>query len=101
MAKKSNIRSMRFSDEILSMIEKQPGDTFTAKFESLVTRCMWELPAKEKELARIQDQIDREGRRLRELASDVYKFRRVIDNLNMRANQLEGIIKESIRQLET
>ena len=50
MAKKNNIRSIRFSDEIIEMIESQAGETFTAKFEALVTRCMWELPKKEKEL---------------------------------------------------
>ena len=50
MAKKGNIRSMRFSDEILEIIESQPGETFTAKFEHLVTRCIMELPRKEQEL---------------------------------------------------
>lgn len=61
MAKKNNIRSIRFSDEIMEMIEAQAGDNFTAKFEALVTRCMWELPAKEKELESI-DQLIRERR---------------------------------------
>ena len=65
MAKKSNIRSMRFSDEMIEIIEAQAGETFTAKFEALVTRCMWELPAKEKELAGIQEQIQRERKNLR------------------------------------
>lgn len=64
MAKKGNIRSMRFSDEILEMIESQAGDTFTAKFEALVTRCMWELPNKQKQLAEIQKQIENEKKRL-------------------------------------
>ena len=44
MAKKNNIRSIRFSDEMIEAIESQTGETFTAKFEALVTRCMWELP---------------------------------------------------------
>ena len=101
MAAKNNIRSMRFSDEILAMIEEQPGDTFTAKFEWLVMRCVKELPAREKELKYIKEQITRESRRLQDLSADVHKFRRIIDNLNMRANQLDSIIKESIRQLET
>ncbi len=101
MATKSNIRSMRFSDTMIEMIESQVGDTFTAKFEALVTRCMWELPAKEKELERIKREIEREGRRLRDLSTDIYNFRRVINNLNMKANQLENIVNESIRQLET
>lgn len=60
MASKSNIRSMRFSDDILAMIESQAGETFTAKFENLVTRCMWELPQREEELKQIQERIDQE-----------------------------------------
>ena len=67
MAKKGNIRSMRFSDEILEIIESQPGETFTAKFEHLVTRCVMELPRKKKELQQVQDQIGQERRRLQNI----------------------------------
>lgn len=58
MAQKNNIRSIRFSDEMAELIDRQVGDTFTQKFENLVTRCVWELPVKEQELARVQAQID-------------------------------------------
>lgn len=61
---KGNIRSMRFSDAIIEMIESQAGDSFTAKFEALVTRCMWELPQKEKELEYVQTRIRNEYARL-------------------------------------
>lgn len=44
MGKKNNIRSIRFSDELAKLIDRQQGDTFTQKFENLVTRCVWELP---------------------------------------------------------
>ena len=64
MAGKSNIRSMRFSDTIIEMIEQQAGDTFTAKFEALVTKCVWELPKKEQELKRVQELIQAERKRL-------------------------------------
>lgn len=97
---KSNIRSMRFSDTMIEMIEAQAGDTFTAKFEALVTRCMWELPEKERQLTVIQERIDRKGRRLRELSSDVYKFRRILDNLNMQAQRLERALEENLKELE-
>lgn len=98
---KSNIRSMRFSDTMIEMIEAQAGDTFTAKFEALVTRCMWELPEKERQLTVIQERIDRKGRRLRELSSDVYKFRRILDNLNMQAQRLERALEENLKELES
>ena len=44
MAGKPNIRSIRFSDELAELIDRQIGNTFTEKFENLVTRCVWELP---------------------------------------------------------
>ena len=40
MAAKNNIRSIRFSDELAELIERQVGDTFTQKFENLITRCV-------------------------------------------------------------
>ena len=67
MAAKNNIRSIRFSDELAELIDRQMGDTFTQKFENLITRCVWELPEKEKQLARIQAEIQRERQRLSDL----------------------------------
>lgn len=98
--KKNNIRSIRFSDDIADLIEQQIGDTFTQKFENLITKCAWELPEKERQLAYIQDQIDREGRRLKELAKDVHQFRSTIDNLNRNAKYLEQLLQRNIDELE-
>ena len=36
---KNNIRSVRFSDELIEIIEQQVGDNFTQKFERLVYNC--------------------------------------------------------------
>lgn len=57
MARKNNIRSMRFSDDMIEMIESQAGHNFSEKFENLVTRCMWELPEKERKLAELDKKI--------------------------------------------
>ena len=67
MAQKNNIRSIRFSDDLAELIDRQVGDTFTQKFENLITRCVWELPQKEEELRRIQQQINQERKRLNEV----------------------------------
>lgn len=53
MAGKPNIRSIRFSNELAELIDRQAGDTFTAKFEALITRCVWKLPNKEKQLENV------------------------------------------------
>lgn len=75
MATKNNIRSIRFSDELAELIDRQVGDTFTQKFENLVTRCVWELPQKEKQLADIQAQIKKEYDRLYDLRQTTEQLR--------------------------
>lgn len=67
MKNKPNIRSIRFSDELAELIEQQIGQTFTEKFENLVTRCVWELPAQEKKLKAIREEIRLEEERLMRL----------------------------------
>lgn len=39
MGRKSTIRSIRFSDELLELVDRQAGRNFTEKLENLVTRC--------------------------------------------------------------
>ena len=75
MAGKPNIRSIRFSDELAELIDRQAGNTFTEKFENLVTRCVWELPQKEEELKQIQKYIQNERKRL----ADLKKRRETLD----------------------
>ena len=82
MAAKNNIRSIRFSDELAELIDRQVGDTFTQKFENLVTRCVWELPQKEKELAYIKADIQRERERL-------YNLQRATEQLRMLERDLQ------------
>lgn len=43
---KNNIRSVRFSDEMIEIINQQVGDNFTQKFERMVYNCyMMSIPA--------------------------------------------------------
>lgn len=81
MAGKPNIRSIRFSDELAELIDRQVGSSFTAKFEALVTRCVWELPQKEAELKRVQERIQQERKRLAELQKRREKLDRVIKSI--------------------
>lgn len=83
---KNNIRSIRFSDEMAELIDRQIGDTFTQKFESLVTRCVWELPQKEAELKRLEQRIAEKrqelqimSRRAEKLASTMWKLQKAIE----------------------
>ena len=84
MTGKKNIRSIRFSDELAELIDRQAGDTFTQKFEGLITRCVWELPRKEAELEEVQKQIRREKERLTELRKRREKLDQAISDIQRR-----------------
>lgn len=103
MASKSNIRSMRFSDAMIEIIEQQVGDTFTAKFEALVTKCAWELPQKEQELKRIREQIDQERKTLQKIRKKAYELEnqmyRISSNTEGYIRQLKYAI-DSLEKLE-
>ena len=81
MASKPNIRSIRFSDELAELIERQVGNSFTEKFENLITRCVWELPQKEAELKQVQERIQQERKRLADLQKRREKLDRVLGSI--------------------
>ena len=93
MASKSNIRSIRISDDMLELIEQQAGNNFTEKWENLVTRCIWELPNKEKQLKWVQEETAKE----RELLNTLRKRRQ---NLDSRITYLNNIVDREIKALE-
>lgn len=93
MASKSNIRSIRISDDMLELIEQQAGNNFTEKWENLVTRCIWELPNKEKQLKWVQEETAKQ----RELLDTLRKRRQ---NLDSQIIQLQNIVDRAIQTLE-
>lgn len=93
MAGKPNIRSIRFSDELAELIDRQVGNTFTEKFENLVTRCVWELPQKEAELKEVQKQVRQEEKRL----ADLRKRRTVLDQT---IQSIQKSLDYHLRELE-
>lgn len=86
MQKKPNIRSIRYSDEIAELIERQAGENFSQKFENLVTRAFYELPAAEADLARVNKDL---SDKRRELA----KIRTKIQTLGSSAKDIEWRMK--------
>lgn len=82
MAQKNNIRSIRFSDELAELIDRQVGRTFTEKFENLVTRCVWELPGKEAELKRLNQEISRKRKEFQKLSTQLEKLADTVQSLD-------------------
>lgn len=100
MAQKSNIRSIRFSDELAELIERQVGDTFTAKFEGLVTRCVWEQPQKEAELKRLEADIKRKRAQLMDMSVQAGELQATINDLFPKVKALERAIDRAVKTWE-
>ena len=95
MAQKNNIRSIRFSDELAELIDRQVGRTFTEKFENLVTRCVWELPGKEAELERLDKEISRKRKQLQQMTVQVASLGETINRLLPPVKTLEEEIQRA------
>lgn len=98
---KGNIRSIRFSDELMELIESQPGETFTAKFEGLVRRCVSELPEKERQLAEVQKQIQNERNNLRIIRDRKSRIENNLLFLERGTANLRDQIDRTVKELET
>ena len=93
---KGNLKSVRLSDELLDLIEQQVGDTFTAKLENLVTRCVWELPERERELARVKEETRRERQKMAEASSRYARMLNRLRDLEPKFEALEFAIGRAI-----
>lgn len=95
--KKGNIRSIRFSDELIEIIDQQVGDNFTQKFERLVYNCYMLLPEKERQLEQLEERIQRKRADLAELSSHYDISARTLRSIE---NELFAI-KRTLTQLIT
>ena len=82
------------------LIDRQNGDTFQAKFENLVTRCIWELPAKEKELARIEDRIRDKRAEFMQLMQKTQQLSSMANDIQWKMNSLNSALDRAVEQWE-
>ena len=101
MATKTNIRSLRFSDELAELIDRQQGKNFQQKFENLVTRCVFELPAREAEIAQLDKLRVEKRKQLSEMNEQLYELKMTIGDLMPKVTALETAVKRNIRKYET
>lgn len=98
MAAKNNIRSIRFSDELAELIDRQQGDTFTQKFENLITKCVWELPEKERQLEELDRCIKEKQEQLQRMTVQAGELCMTINNLAPKVRQLETCINQAVEK---
>ena len=99
MATKNNIRSIRFNDELAELIDRQIGDTFTQKFENLVTKCVWELPNREKQIKKERERLyrlERATEQLRQLENDLKTTQHYFKFVERRAKAIAEAAEEEM-----
>ena len=95
---KNNIRSIRFSDELAELIDRQVGNSFTEKFENLVTRCVWELPQKEEQIKELDRLIAEKGEKLKKANLQYGEMVRQLDRMKSQMRLLELNIQNAINE---
>ncbi len=85
---KNNIRSVRFSDEMIEIINQQIGDNFTQKFERMVYNCYMLLPEKQSQADRLDTQIKEKREALNKLQDRYYAGAQFLNALEARLRDL-------------
>lgn len=91
MANKTNIRSIRLSDELMEVIEAQVGETFTEKYEGLIRRCVFEEPETVKRLEALRSELQQTEKTLEERRRQAAELQRVIQILTNTKWQLDRV----------
>lgn len=96
MLKKNNIRSIRFSDEMMEIINQQAGDNFSQKFERLVYNCYMLSSEKEKEIQRLDKQIAEKRDQLVELRAKCSDMDGLLSGIRYRLNAVYDFLGDAM-----
>lgn len=88
---KNNIRSVRFSDEMIEIINQQVGDNFTQKFERMVYNCYKLLPEKQRQADRLDILIKEKREALNNLQDRYYTGVQFLNALEARLRDLNRL----------
>lgn len=93
---KTNIRSFRFSDEVLELINSQIGNTFSEKLERLIYNAYMLSGEKEKEVARLDELIEQRKTRLRELDAELRSLQPFVLSVKSQILSLNTYLRDFI-----
>ena len=94
--KKNNIRSIRFSDELLEIIDQQVGENFTQKFERLVYNCYMQAAEKQEECKRLDAAISTKRDQLRRYQKEVQQLGYVVHSIQRQLTAVDNYLEEYI-----
>ena len=95
MAKKTNMKSVRLSDEVMDYVINFDGEGFNQKFENLVLFCMEQEESKKQRITLLDQQIAKQYKKLyalQQISSKIGDVRRALTNLEWRANDLSDLM---------
>ncbi len=95
MAKKTNMKSVRLSDEVMDYVINFEGEGFNQKFENLVLFCMEQEESKKQRITLLDQQIAKQYKKLyalQQISSKIGDVRRALTNLEWRANDLSDLM---------
>ena len=95
MAKKTNMKSVRLSDQVMDYVINFEGEGFNQKFENLVLFCMEQEESKKQRITLLDQQIARQYKKLyalQQLSSKIGDVRSALTNLECKANDLSDLM---------
>ncbi len=100
MANKDYCRSMRFGEDLYNLIDSQPGENFSQKFEFLVRTCVDELPNVQRELKDVRKQIETERKALRVLREQKATLAQNVNSVNYSLKTLLSTVERANTAIE-
>lgn len=94
--KKNYIRSIRFSEELLEIINQQVGNNFTEKFERLVYNCYMLAAAKREEAERIDKEIVLRRKQLEDYRVELQKLMPVVHSIKRQLTSVDSFLEDYI-----
>ena len=95
MAKKTNMKSVRLSDQVMDYVINFAGEGFNQKFENLVLFCMEQEESKKQRITLLDQQIAKQYKKLdvlQQISSKIGDVRMALTNLEWKANDLSDLM---------
>ena len=92
--KKNNIRSIRFSDELLEIIEQQVGRNFTEKFERLVYNCYMLSAVKEEEIKKLDSEIETRREQLARVRKEISALMPLLSSISRQLTSVDRYLED-------
>ena len=92
--KKTNIRSFRFTDDVLEILESMDGDNLSAKFENLVYSCYGKVDKIQRDYEYYKKLSDSARQDYYQVSAEVLNQRRRLRDLQVTLDKMELLLED-------